>query len=99
MMEPNRMNPVQNYEMREFTEGVYGAREQTMERLGAQAQLLGASGIVGMRIAHSARRQEVGSANRSRGGMVITFDAIGTAVRETDAARPQAPKTTVDLSI
>jgi uncharacterized protein YbjQ (UPF0145 family) len=99
LMEPNRLSPVQNYEMREFTEGVYGAREQVMERLNLQAQPLRASGIVGVRIAHTVRRQEVGSANRSRGGVVITFDAIGTAVRETSTTHQQPPKTTVDLSI
>ena len=99
LMEPNRMNPVQNYELPEFTAGVYGAREQVMERLGAQAQLLEASGIVGVRIGHTIRRQEVGSANRSRGGLVITFDAIGTADRDTATPAQQTPKTTVDLSI
>ena len=99
LMEPNRLNPVQNYELREFTEGVYGAREQVMGRLNRQAQELGASGIVGVRIGHTVRRQEVGSANRSRGGAVITFDAIGTAVRDTGAIQQDPPKTTVDLSI
>jgi uncharacterized protein YbjQ (UPF0145 family) len=99
LMEPNRMNPVQNFELPEFTAGVYGAREQVMERLGAQAQMLGASGIVGVRIGHTIRRQQVGSANRSRGGLVITFDAIGTAVSDTAATVQQTPKTTVDLSI
>jgi uncharacterized protein YbjQ (UPF0145 family) len=98
MMEPNRLNPVYNYELREFTEGVYGAREQVMARIGQQAQQHGASGIVGVRIAHSVRRQEVGSANRSRGGVVITFDAIGTAVREGADVRPAAPQTNLDLS-
>jgi uncharacterized protein YbjQ (UPF0145 family) len=98
MMEPNRMSPVQNFELTDFTAGVYGARERVMARVGAQAQLLGASGIVGMRIRHDIRRQEVGSANRSRGGLVITFDAIGTAVRDIAATEPQMPKTTVDLS-
>ncbi len=98
LMEPNRLSPVENYELREFTEGVYGAREQVMERLGQQAQQHGASGIVGVRIGHSVRRQEVGSANRSRGGAVITFDAIGTAVRESADVRPVAPQTKLDLS-
>jgi uncharacterized protein YbjQ (UPF0145 family) len=98
LLEPNRLNPVENYELREFTEGVYSAREQVMERLGEQAQQHGASGIVGVRIGHSARRQEVGSANRSRGGMVITFDAIGTAVRDESATRPRSPQTNIDLS-
>jgi uncharacterized protein YbjQ (UPF0145 family) len=98
-MEPNRLSPVQNFELREFTEGVYGAREQAMERLNWQAEQLDASGIVGVRIGHTVRRQEVGSANRSRGGVVITFDVIGTAIRETAAVQQQPPKTTVDLSI
>jgi uncharacterized protein YbjQ (UPF0145 family) len=98
LMEPNRMNTMQNYELGEFTAGVYSAREQVMGRLGAQAQTHGASGIVGVRIGHTIRRQEVGSANRSRGGLVITFDAIGTAVRDSTARAQQAPKTTVDLT-
>jgi uncharacterized protein YbjQ (UPF0145 family) len=98
LLEPNRMNPVYNYEMPEFTQAMYSAREQVMERLGAQAQQHGANGIVGVRVGHSARRQEVGSANRSRGGMVITFDAIGTAIRDDSAAAPRAPQTNIDLS-
>jgi uncharacterized protein YbjQ (UPF0145 family) len=92
------MNPVQNYELREFTAGVYQAREEVMGRVGLQAREHGASGIVGVRIGHSVRRQEVGSANRSRGGVVITFDAIGTAVRDSAGARPAAPQTKLDLS-
>jgi uncharacterized protein YbjQ (UPF0145 family) len=98
LLEPNRMNPVYNYEMPEFTQAMYSAREQVMERLGAQAQQHGANGIVGVRVGHSARRQEVGSANRSRGGMVITFDAIGTAIRDDSATGPRAPQTNIDLS-
>ena len=93
------LNPVANYELTEFTAGVYGAREQVMGRLGQQAQQRGASGIVGMRIGHTVRRQEVGSGNRSRGGAVITFDAVGTAVRDTSAERVRAPQTTIDISI
>jgi uncharacterized protein YbjQ (UPF0145 family) len=99
ILEPNRLNPVQNYELPEFTAGVYGAREQVMERLGWQAQQHGASGIVGVRIGHTIRRQDVGSANRSRGGLVITFDAIGTAVRDAAATPTQPPKTIVDMSM
>lgn len=98
LLEPNRMNPVQNFELTEFTQGVYSAREHVMERLGYQAQELGASGIVGVRVAHTVRRQQVGSANRSRGGAVITFDAIGTAVREGADARPRPPQMKLDLS-
>jgi uncharacterized protein YbjQ (UPF0145 family) len=89
----------ENQEITSYTQGIYAAREQTMQRLNWQAQQLGASGIVGVRIGHTARRQEVGSANRSRGGLVVTFDAIGTAVRETAAVNFTPPQTTVDLSI
>jgi uncharacterized protein YbjQ (UPF0145 family) len=100
MLEPSYM-PGQNYELREFTQGVYAAREQTMERIGLQAQQLGATGIVGVRISHTVRRQEVSSGPNAqqRGGAVITFDAIGTAVRERTGVQQHPPKTTVDLSI
>jgi uncharacterized protein YbjQ (UPF0145 family) len=98
MLEPNRYNTMQNFELAEFTAGVYGARELVMARIGEQARERGASGIVGVRVGHSVRRQEVGSANRSRGGVVITFDAIGTAVRDGTAQAQQAPKPTVDLT-
>jgi len=98
MVESTNQNPMANYELREFTAAIYSARERVMERMGEQAQRLGASGIVGVRVAHNARRQEVGSANRSRGGMVITFDAIGTAVSEPAETHQQPPKQTVDLS-
>jgi len=89
----------ENREIPSYTQGIYAAREQTMQRLNWQAQQLGASGIVGVRIGHTAQRQEVGSANRSRGGLVVTFDAIGTAVREATEIQQNPPKTTVDLSI
>lgn len=99
MMEPGRMGMTQNFELREFTAGVYGAREQTMERLNLQAQQLGASGIVGVRIGHTVRRQEIGGANRSQSGVVITFDAIGTAVREDAGSHRQPPpRTILDMS-
>jgi len=98
LTQSNRLSPVQNYELREFTQGVYSAREQVMGRLGLQAQQLGASGIVGVRIGHTVQRQDVGAGSGQRGGVLITFDAIGTAVRETAGARVSPPKTTVDLS-
>jgi len=100
MMGAGGYNPMGNYELPAFTQGVYGAREQVMERLGQQAQQLGASGIVGMRVGHSVRRQEVGGGmgGTSRAGAVITFDAIGTAVRDTRTKAPPSTKTTVNLS-
>lgn len=98
MLEPARMNAMSNFELPEFTQGVYSARERVMERMGHQAQQHGASGIVGVRIGHTVRRVEVGGANRTRSGMMITFDAIGTAVRNTARAHPAAPLTKLDLN-
>ncbi len=93
-----RMMFNENQELTAYTQGVYAAREQTMERLGHQAQQLGASGIVGVHVGHTIRRQQVGSANRTRGGLMVTFDAVGTAVRDTATARPATPQTKLDLS-
>ncbi|HEV3046743.1 MAG TPA: heavy metal-binding domain-containing protein [Solirubrobacteraceae bacterium] len=93
-------NPMSNYELPQLTQGVYGAREQVMRRIGQQAQSHGASGIVGVRVGHSVRRQEVGGGigGTSRAGAVITFDAIGTAVRDTGAAKVSPPQTKLDLN-
>jgi uncharacterized protein YbjQ (UPF0145 family) len=87
---------IQSYELREFTQAIYAAREQVMERMGSEAQAMGAAGIVGVRIPHSIGRQDASESNRA--GLTITIHALGTAVHDTDAARPQAPKPTLDLS-
>jgi uncharacterized protein YbjQ (UPF0145 family) len=90
----------ENRELRGYTQGVYSAREQAMERLGFQAQQLGASGIVGVRIGHTMRRQSMGGGVGGQlTGMVVTFDVIGTAVLDRNEISQQPPKTTVDLSI
>lgn len=90
-----------NYELREFTQAFYEARETVMMRLSAQADSLGASGIVGMRIGHTARRHELAAgfgAGGSRTGLMVTFNAIGTAIRQRTDAAVQAPKPALDLS-
>jgi uncharacterized protein YbjQ (UPF0145 family) len=90
----------ENQELSGYTQGVYSAREQAMERLGFQAQQLGASGIVGVRIGHTMHRQNIGGGvNNQLSGMVVTFDVIGTAVSDRNEIRQQPPKTTVDISI
>jgi uncharacterized protein YbjQ (UPF0145 family) len=86
----------ESFELREFTQAIYAAREQVMERMGAQAQSLGASGIVGVRISHSMNRQAGGQAGGA--GLMVTFHAIGTAVQDATATTPRAPKPTIDLT-
>jgi uncharacterized protein YbjQ (UPF0145 family) len=93
------LNFVANQELPEFTQGVYSARETVVERMTAQAYAMGASGVIGTRIAHSIQRTEVGGGSYARGGLMVTFHAIGTAIRETEGAEMYAPETTIDLTV
>jgi uncharacterized protein YbjQ (UPF0145 family) len=93
------LNFVANQELPEFTQGVYSARETVVERMTAQATAMGASGVIGTRIAHSIQRTEVGGGAYARGGLMVTFHAIGTAIRETEHAAMYAPETTIDLTV
>ena len=82
---------MQNFELTDVTQCFYTAREQVMGRIGSQAQALGASGIVGVRVRHTTRSQTIGGAGRERSGLVVSFSAIGTAVREDAASARKAP--------
>jgi uncharacterized protein YbjQ (UPF0145 family) len=88
----------QNQELREFTQGVYSARELVVAQLTEQATRLGASGVIGVRIDHGVQRITVGAGTYSRGGLMVTFHAIGTAIREDRATIPYAPETIIDLT-
>lgn len=91
--------PAQNYELREFTQAFYQARETVMAQVGAQAAALQASGIVGMRITHASTRRALsaGMGSRERSGLMVTFNAIGTAVRERERIAVQPPQPVLDL--
>jgi uncharacterized protein YbjQ (UPF0145 family) len=88
----------QNQELPEFTQGVYSARESVVARLTHQAAELDAGGVIGVRIAHGIQRTTIGAGSYSRGGLMVTFHAIGTAIREDRATIPYAPETIVDLT-
>jgi uncharacterized protein YbjQ (UPF0145 family) len=91
---------LENYELREFTQAFYGARETVMQRLTAQASTLGASGVVGVRIGHSARQHTIsgGYGGRERSGLMVTFTAVGTAIRQEQQSTIHPPETIVDLT-
>lgn len=91
---------MQNFELREFTRAFYNARETVMAELNAQATALDASGIVGVRIGHRAVRHTVGGGmgGRERTGLMVTFNAIGTAIRQTGEATLYPPEMTIDLT-
>lgn len=78
-----------NYELRGVTQCFYSAREQVVEQMGVQAERLRASGIVGVRIGHSATPHTIGGAGygrQERSVVMITMSAIGTAIRGDAAA-------------
>jgi uncharacterized protein YbjQ (UPF0145 family) len=87
----------QNQELPEYTQGFYEARELVMGRMTAQAEQLGATGVVGVRIDHGIQRFSTGSGRYAQGGLMVTFHAVGTAIREREAAPLYAPQTTIDL--
>jgi uncharacterized protein YbjQ (UPF0145 family) len=90
----------QNYELPEFTQAFYEARESVMTRLGEQAERLGASGIVGARIGHKAVPRTLGGGmnSRERSGLMVTFDAIGTAIRQRGEAPLHPPETALSMN-
>jgi uncharacterized protein YbjQ (UPF0145 family) len=87
----------QNQELPEYTEGFYSARELVMQRVTAQAAQLGATGMIGVRINHGIQRFNTGGGRYAQGGLMVTFHAVGTAIRELEAAPLYAPQTTIDL--
>jgi uncharacterized protein YbjQ (UPF0145 family) len=62
----------QNVEIPQYTEALYDARELAMSRMQAEAEQLGAEGIVGVQMRSNTHRW---------GGHTTEFFAIGTAVR------------------
>jgi len=82
---------MQNQEIADYTQGVYEARESVMARVTAQAARAGASGVVGMRVGHRVR--PAGSS-----GVIMSFDAIGTAIRQSTEPHGIPIETIVDLT-
>ncbi len=66
-----QQQPAQNMELTGPTQALYDARELAMERMQAEAEALGAAGIVGVTIDEN---------NHTWGPSVLEFSAVGTAV-------------------
>lgn len=71
-----------NQELVDFTRGVYAARETAMAYLTAQARELGGDGVVGVKIEQHSRGHRVAGLGYEREDMIITFNVIGTVIRE-----------------
>jgi uncharacterized protein YbjQ (UPF0145 family) len=74
-----------NQELRDFTRGVYDARETALGRMTAEARAIGAAGVVGVSIEHSAEERESGAGGSRSNDLVVTFHVIGTAIGERRA--------------
>jgi uncharacterized protein YbjQ (UPF0145 family) len=103
---PGSIGSMQTYELGEFSQALYSARERVMGQISAQAASLGASGVVGVRIGHTMQPHTLsggmggavgGFGARELRGMMVTFNAIGTAIHQHGNASIQAPKPVVDL--
>lgn len=69
-----------SYELDVVTRAFYQARHLALGRLQQEAALLGATGVVGVRLEHK---------EYEWGAEMLEFAALGTAIRERDVARPQ----------
>ena len=92
-----------NQELTDYTRGLYAARHTAMHALSAQAQAVGADGIVGVSFVqhvHGHRVQR--TIGLEREDMIVTLHVIGTAIREdpavADATATARPSTVLDLS-
>ena len=74
-----------NQELRDFTRGVYDARETAIGRMTAEARKIGAAGVVGVSVEHNAEERESGAGGSRRRDLVVTFHVIGTAIGERQA--------------
>ena len=71
-----------NQELRDFTQGVYDAREKAVGTVVYQAEQLGADGIVGVQIDEHARTHSVRRNMVDCEDLEVTFHVMGTAIRE-----------------
>lgn len=68
-----------NQELKDFTRGIYDARETALERMTAEARRQGAAGVVGVAISHHVEQREVGGGSPRR-DLLVTFHVLGTAI-------------------
>lgn len=90
----------QNQELVGYTQGLYNARHLAMSRMAAEAQAVGAEGIVGVSLHPQVEERHVerGENQPARRDLLVTFTAVGTAVaRDKTAPPPKRGLTVVPL--
>jgi uncharacterized protein YbjQ (UPF0145 family) len=87
-----------NAELPDFTQAFYAAREAAFTALNAQAQALGAGGVVGVSLRQEVATREVeGGGSGKRLDLIITLHVLGTGIVEGPGA-PTDVHTNLDLS-
>jgi uncharacterized protein YbjQ (UPF0145 family) len=74
----------QNQELTDFTNGLSTARNWATQRMYGQAQALGAAGVLDAEVHCAMREIERDVNDRKQVGIVITYEAMGTAIFETE---------------
>ncbi|HUZ81456.1 MAG TPA: heavy metal-binding domain-containing protein [Gaiellaceae bacterium] len=88
-----------NQELGDFTQGVYDVREAVIGRVSSDARNQGASGMVGVSLAHTIEAREVDAGGSRRTDLVVTMHVLGTSIAERhDATRELSPAVRLDLS-
>lgn len=82
----------QNQELVGYTHAMYQARHLAVSRMAAEAQAAGGEGIVGVTLHPEIEERHVerGENQNARRDLVVTFNAVGTAVVRDTAAPPSA---------
>lgn len=93
------LTAARNQEYPEYTRGIYAARELALTHVTTQAQMVGATGVVGVQIDQEIHAHELQSrfSDSSARGLLITFHVLGTAIRDGDGGDLPPPEPIVRL--
>jgi uncharacterized protein YbjQ (UPF0145 family) len=84
-----------NQELRDFTQGLYYAREMAIGRATSDARALRAAGLVGVSIDQHVGHREVERNDQKRIDLIVTFHVLGTAIVERGDHPPLDVRTIV----
>jgi uncharacterized protein YbjQ (UPF0145 family) len=90
-----------NQELRDFTQGVYAARERALRYLTDDANRLHGDGIVAVKISEHTATRRVRRGGFESDDLIVTFHVMGTVIREDPAlaqAPPQAARSIISLA-
>lgn len=81
-----------NQEIPLYTEALHDARKYAMRRLQLQASECNAEGVVGAKVSHHIKEIEYETNKTTHHDLIITFEAIGTAIKRDEHPKEPAVK-------